>query len=82
MLQHLIYTQIYIALKKMAAFREEEFLSKCNFTMKTLLGLKTAAKYTWSILGGEKSSISRKKADDYFQVRSRFSILGGNASNL
>ena len=25
-LQHLIYTQIYIALKKMATFREKEFL--------------------------------------------------------
>ena len=28
LLQHLIYTQIYIALKKMATFREEEFLSE------------------------------------------------------
>ena len=66
MLQHLIYTQIYIALKKMAAFREKNFFQKCNFTMKTLLGLKTAAKDIWRIFGGEKSSISRKKANDYF----------------
>ena len=57
LLQHLIYTQIYIALKKMATFRDEEFFQKCNFTKKTLLGLKTAAKDIWSILGGVKSFI-------------------------
>ena len=52
-----LYANLYCAKEKWLLFEKKNFFQKCNFTKKTLLGLKTAAKVIWSILGGVKSFI-------------------------
>ena len=51
-----LYANLYYAKTKWLLFETKDNFQKCNSTIKTLLGLKTAAKDIWSILGRTKSS--------------------------
>ena len=51
-----LYANLYYAKIKWLLFETKDIFQKCNSTIKTLLGLKTAAKDIWSILGRTKSS--------------------------
>ena len=51
-----LYANLYYAKTKWLLFETKDIFQKCNSTIKTLLGLKTAAKNIWSILGRTKSS--------------------------
>ena len=53
---HNLYANLYYAKTKWLLFETKDIFQKCNSTIKTLLGLKTAAKDIWSILGRIKSS--------------------------
>ena len=53
---HNLYANLYYAKTKWLLFETKDIFQKCNSTIKTLLGLKTAAKDIWSILGRTKSS--------------------------
>ena len=50
-----LYANLYYAKTKWLLFEMKDIFQKCNSTIKTLLGLKTAAKDIWSILGRTKS---------------------------
>ena len=50
-----LYANLYYAKTKWLLFETKDIFQKCNSTIKTLLGLKTAAKDIWSILGRTKS---------------------------
>ena len=45
-----LYANLYYAKTKWLLFETKDIFQKCNSTIKTLLGLKTAAKDIWSIL--------------------------------
>ena len=51
-----LYANLYYAKTKWLLFETKDIFQECNSTIKTLLGLKTAAKDIWSILGRTKSS--------------------------
>ena len=51
-----LYANLYYAKTKWLLFETKDIFQKCNSTIKTLLGLKTAVKDIWSILGRTKSS--------------------------
>ena len=51
-----LYGNLYYAKTKCLLFETKDIFQECNSTIKTLLGLKTAAKDIWSILGRAKSS--------------------------
>ena len=51
-----LYANLYYAKTKWLLFETKDIFQKCNSTIKTLFGLKTAAKDIWSILGRTKSS--------------------------
>ena len=51
-----LYANLYNTKAKWLLFETKDIFQKCNSTIKTLLGLKTAAKDIWSILGRTKSS--------------------------
>ena len=51
-----LYANLYYANTKWLLFETKDIFLKCNSTIKSLLGLKTAAKDIWSILRRTKSS--------------------------
>ena len=51
-----LYANLYYAKTKWLLFETKDSFQKYNSTIKTLLGLKTAAKDIWNILGRTKSS--------------------------
>ena len=55
-----LYANLYYAKTKWLLFETKDSFQKCNSTIKTLLGLKTAAKDIWNILGRTKSSLGKQ----------------------
>ena len=51
-----LYANLYYAKTKWLLFEIKDNFQKCNSNIKTLFGLKTAAKHIWSILGRTKGS--------------------------
>ena len=51
-----LYANLYYAKTKWLLFEIKDNFQKCNSNIKTLFGLKIAAKDIWSILGRTNSS--------------------------